>query len=97
MTETRWTAEQMEQGAKELVEWGTCGCQDELELSAMLRQAAADLRAREGQIAEAEAEGRLAVRQELTEAVRRFSEDDSMGIGQLIEVIEPWLLDKETP
>jgi hypothetical protein len=37
--------------------------------------------------------GRLSVRQELTAAVDRFNDDDSLGIGQLIEVIAPWLLD----
>jgi len=29
--------------------------------------------------------------QELTAAVARFNEDDSLGIGDLILVIQPWL------
>ena len=35
--------------------------------------------------------GRLSVMQELTAAVARFNEDDSLGIGDLILVIQPWL------
>ena len=38
--------------------------------------------------------GRQAVLQELSAAVRRFNEDDSMGIAQLIEVIEPFLVEQ---
>lgn len=37
------------------------------------------------------AAGRKAVCDELRAAVDRFNDDDSMGIGQLIEVIAPWL------
>jgi hypothetical protein len=36
--------------------------------------------------------GRMSVRLELTQAINRFNDDDSLGIGQLIEVISPWLL-----
>jgi hypothetical protein len=34
----------------------------------------------------------MSVRLELTQAINRFNDDDSLGIGQLIEVISPWLL-----
>lgn len=41
--------------------------------------------------------GRTAVRRELTDAVHAFNRDDSMGLGQLIEVIDPFLLDGKEP
>lgn len=51
------------------------------------------VRAGERRAAEAHQAGRQAVRAELTHAVEKFSDDDSMGLGQLIDVIDPFLLD----
>lgn len=49
--------------------------------------------------ADAQAEyerGRLTVRRELTEALSRFNEDDSLGMGDLLHsVVEPFLLDED--
>lgn len=51
----------------------------------------------EALIEEARATGRLSVMVELTDAVARFNADDSAGLGELIEWIQPWLDPAPTP
>lgn len=86
MSEREWTPEEREETVKKLTRW----LERQTEVDAALT-AAAD-RERVGMTA-----ARVAVCRELNQAVERFNADDSKGMGNLIDVIAPWLEEAQAP